>query len=763
MWATDCCGSHSVPAPGGGCGTPPNYCSRTDVAVASGITANGGNPPAALIGLNGAGHSAIDDLNSSSTQAYLYRVTDYALSAAQLPHSYYLLSTPSSSTTRDWNSDTSIFATTDTGGYLDFFGFTPGSPPRTTFKGRVAFDTANRTLGGIELSTTNPLLFYSAGGIGNGRATLNSDLQDGSGSWTQAHITGTVLLDPFNCPGLTAYMTQTLGPNWNRYVASNAADISTAAGATPVVAVNYRYAQDAGSLIVTYDPTKSAPGCRWLDLKSGQVGGSYGPTGPSTGFGPLPPPAAPSVLLTNDPAGTLPCQHSYAVQTTYTVIGFSSYGGESTPSSITVVPGLGGGPDSICRLTIIPPIANPGGGTGINLTDKATGFNIYACDRTVNASCGPVLQTNSSNASGALAQPTITSVTGCNTGATSYTFYLVAKNAGGASPPSAGFTVNSVSNTAPLRCMLNYSAVPNATSYDGLVDGLVTIGGTSTTTSLAVNIGLGPTRGYVVQTVPIATTPAVTSSLNTTTPVPPTVNTAGVNIHNLRMDSSGQWIQMTTANAFAASQHSPVNAPLGFLWNISGLAIIPCNPRTHPPPYLQNCQAHWTHHSGTEYTQVSATIIATTLNSSAATMNSTQQVWNSANSGVDPEGTGGHLSGSYEAGPVFQNTYVASGSVAYQLPAQPYDGEIKGYPTNGNAPFRFCHNWSSAQQGFYSTPRGNVSQDGKWFVFTSDMQRNNNNAQGTSAVGLGSTAGGTSCTLGGSGNCRYDVFICQLK
>jgi len=74
---------------------------------------------------------------------------------------------------------------------------------------------------------------------------------------------------------------------------------------------------------------------------------------------------------------------------------------------------------------------------------------------------------------------------------------------------------------------------------------------------------------------------------------------------------------------------------------------------------------------------------------------------------------------------------------------------------------RFCHTWASGAQGFNSTPRGSVSQDGSWFIFESDMQRNANGSQGTGSVGLGSNTGGTTCTLGST--CRFDVFLCQLK
>lgn len=81
--------------------------------------------------------------------------------------------------------------------------------------------------------------------------------------------------------------------------------------------------------------------------------------------------------------------------------------------------------------------------------------------------------------------------------------------------------------------------------------------------------------------------------------------------------------------------------------------------------------------------------------------------------------------------------------------------------------YRFTVNGASdnASAFFYASPRGNVSQDGKWFMFTSDMEEYNttNNAPG---FGLGAMGGGSSTCIpwGNSGaNCRIDVFIVELK
>lgn len=61
----------------------------------------------------------------------------------------------------------------------------------------------------------------------------------------------------------------------------------------------------------------------------------------------------------------------------------------------------------------------------------------------------------------------------------------------------------------------------------------------------------------------------------------------------------------------------------------------------------------------------------------------------------------------------------------------------------GSKIWRFAHHYSTAKNGFWSTPRGNVSQDGHFYMFTSDWED----------------------TLGKAPNGKYrtDVFIVELK
>jgi hypothetical protein len=83
---------------------------------------------------------------------------------------------------------------------------------------------------------------------------------------------------------------------------------------------------------------------------------------------------------------------------------------------------------------------------------------------------------------------------------------------------------------------------------------------------------------------------------------------------------------------------------------------------------------------------------------------------------------------------------------AAPLVAGPWENEIDCAATDGKASkvWRFAHTYSTARNGFWSTPRGNVSQDGRFFMFTSDWEDQ-----------LGKLPNGDKY--------RTDVFIVELK
>jgi hypothetical protein len=75
----------------------------------------------------------------------------------------------------------------------------------------------------------------------------------------------------------------------------------------------------------------------------------------------------------------------------------------------------------------------------------------------------------------------------------------------------------------------------------------------------------------------------------------------------------------------------------------------------------------------------------------------------------------------------------------------PWENEIDCLEMDGRGSkvWRFAHTYSTARNGFWSTPRGNVSQDGRFFMFSSDWEDQ----------------------LGKTPNDKYrtDVFIVELK
>ena len=83
---------------------------------------------------------------------------------------------------------------------------------------------------------------------------------------------------------------------------------------------------------------------------------------------------------------------------------------------------------------------------------------------------------------------------------------------------------------------------------------------------------------------------------------------------------------------------------------------------------------------------------------------------------------------------------------AAPLTTGPWDNEIDCAETDGKASriWRFAHTYSTARNGFWSTPRGNVSQDGRFFMFTSDWEDQ-----------LGKLPAGDKY--------RTDVFVVELK
>jgi hypothetical protein len=80
-----------------------------------------------------------------------------------------------------------------------------------------------------------------------------------------------------------------------------------------------------------------------------------------------------------------------------------------------------------------------------------------------------------------------------------------------------------------------------------------------------------------------------------------------------------------------------------------------------------------------------------------------------------------------DARPVCFSTYRPTNPDTPGVPPQvtgPWENEIDCAKTDGKGStvWRFAHTYSTARNGFWSQPRGNVSQDGRFFIFTSDWE-----------------------------------------
>jgi hypothetical protein len=101
-----------------------------------------------------------------------------------------------------------------------------------------------------------------------------------------------------------------------------------------------------------------------------------------------------------------------------------------------------------------------------------------------------------------------------------------------------------------------------------------------------------------------------------------------------------------------------------------------------------------------------------------------------------------------DANPACLSTYRPSNPDKPGVPLAvegPWENEIVCVQMDGKGSkvWRFAHTYSTAKNGFWSTPRGNISQDGRFFMFTSDWQDQ-----------LGKAP---------NGKYRTDVFIVELR
>ncbi len=211
-------------------------------------------------------------------------------------------------------------------------------------------------------------------------------------------------------------------------------------------------------------------------------------------------------------------------------------------------------------------------------------------------------------------------------------------------------------------------------------------------------------------------------------------------IHNVKISKDGNWLVITAANCLiAACSYSP------YFWEVGTTHVTSCGDGLTSGQrcggHFTEGYSHWvnTYDAGLYTTRPFSdprAIFYLTPNRPAGVQDPLDEhaSWNNA----DPA----------DSYPFFLSYW----SLTTPFPG-PWYNEITGLAPDGSGKvWRFAHSFITTKSQIFSTQYaiGSVSQDGRFFILSSDWM-------GT----LGSQSGNPSCTVGT--DCRGDVFVIELK
>jgi hypothetical protein len=214
-------------------------------------------------------------------------------------------------------------------------------------------------------------------------------------------------------------------------------------------------------------------------------------------------------------------------------------------------------------------------------------------------------------------------------------------------------------------------------------------------------------------------------------------------IHDARMNKSGHFVEVTRSGATAQGVAPTANLAPSFIWNVDTLEVASCGPK--------GCKGHhalgYSHLLNPSEQEHPMDLWIRPLNQLGSTSPLLKELpavqgwydlhisWNNVNAD--------------DSYPACLSTYRRDNPNVPGAPLKvsgPWENEIVCVETDrkDSKVWRFAHTYSTAQNGFWSSPRGNVSQDGRFYMFTSDWEDQLGVARGASPY-------------------RTDVFIVQLK
>jgi hypothetical protein len=209
-------------------------------------------------------------------------------------------------------------------------------------------------------------------------------------------------------------------------------------------------------------------------------------------------------------------------------------------------------------------------------------------------------------------------------------------------------------------------------------------------------------------------------------------------IHNVKLSKDGNWMVIVSSICYSSTcMVSP------YFWQIGTTNVTSCGNGGHCTGHWTEGYTHWVNNNNSpmsnqwirSFPEATLTSDLTTTFPPGITAPFDQhQSWNN----VDPADTL----------PFFSSTW----STISPFPA-PWYNEIIAIAADGSGKaWRFAHSFVTARSQRFSTEYaiGTVSQDGKFFIFSSDWMGK-----------LGSESGNATCTTGS--DCRGDVFVVELR
>lgn len=207
-------------------------------------------------------------------------------------------------------------------------------------------------------------------------------------------------------------------------------------------------------------------------------------------------------------------------------------------------------------------------------------------------------------------------------------------------------------------------------------------------------------------------------------------------IHNVKVSKDGNWLIVAPQSCLiAACDQGP------FFWQIGTTNVTSCGDGNHCGGHWTEGYTHWVNNNNTGYQALrplhdvlSVRELTQSLPPGLVAPLDEHLSWNNADSS--------------DTVPFFVTTW----SPTKPFPSAFYN-EIFGVASDGSGKmWRFAHSFITGQSPYFSTEYGigSVSQDGRFFVFSSDWM-------GT----LGSQSARTTCQV--TVDCRGDVFVVQLN